>query len=143
MSGKSYGQRDLAGYSAWNHKESDTNELIFTLFNKLLQTPAVEDDKYLLPHPCSEGQDSGNGLVGPFWLKVSCEVMARLQSSEDLSKARTSLSRLLVGGLGITVWASSWAAQDLATGFPWSDDGSGRERGSVSLKRRVFSTVTA
>ena len=32
LPGKFLGQRSLAGYSPWGHKESDTNEHTYTLF---------------------------------------------------------------------------------------------------------------
>ena len=35
MPGKSYGQRSLAGYSSWGHKESDTAEQLNTGYREL------------------------------------------------------------------------------------------------------------
>ena len=77
------------------------------------------------------GQDSGRGLAGPFWLRVSQEAVIKLSAkaavSEDL--ARAGGSKFIPVALGcrlpfLTTWVSPQSCSSY--GFPQSEGERGR-----------------
>ena len=57
LPGKSHGQRRLASYRPWGHKESDTteaNEQMAVVYFQLLTTSHITDDSSYMPHAVSQ-----------------------------------------------------------------------------------------
>lgn len=69
--------------------------------SKLLQNLEVWNNKRLLSHTSSNGQEPGSCLAGWLWLRVFCEVAVKLSVkavvSEDLTGAKGFASKLTHG----------------------------------------------
>ena len=85
--GKFHGWRNLVGYSAWGHRESDTTEWLRFHFS-FMYTDCLntELNELLISYTCTHKVHSSTGIVTVLWFRKRSEFILSITFSQCLQK---------------------------------------------------------
>ena len=107
LPGESHGQRSLAGYSPWGHKESDRTEQLFSENKTVLKTQ-IDGSIYLEP------LNQGHCLHGPKESPVLVSIL-------PLGIPTPAPLRVMAGRMALLLWASGYSSGKEGNGLVFHD----------------------